>query len=62
MLCVTGGYLRDITRTNFVILHMNVSHLSICCFCIFWLCVQWKYVSLDVNILLVAQAYLMMNA
>ena len=29
MLCVTGVYLRDITNTSFVILHLNVSQLSI---------------------------------
>ena len=30
MLCVTCVYLRDITNTIFVILHLNVSHLSVC--------------------------------
>ena len=35
MLCVTGVYLRDITNTNFVILHLNVSHLSDCFSCFF---------------------------
>ena len=33
MLCMTGVYLRDITRTVFVILHFNVSCLSICTYC-----------------------------
>ena len=28
--CVTGVYLREITNTGFVILHLNVSCLSIC--------------------------------
>ena len=31
MLCVTGVYLRDTTNTIFVILQLNLSHLSICC-------------------------------
>ena len=31
MLCVTGVYLRDLTGKIFVILHVNVSCLSICC-------------------------------
>ena len=30
MLCVTGVYLRDIMNIIFVILHLNVSHLSAC--------------------------------
>ena len=30
MLCVTGVYLREITNTNFVILHLNASGLSVC--------------------------------
>ena len=33
MLCVTGLYLKDITNTLFVILHLNVSHLSDCISC-----------------------------
>ena len=33
MLCVSGVYLRDITNTIFVILHLNVSHLSLCSSC-----------------------------
>ena len=30
MLCMTGVYLRDITNMIFVILHWNVSRLSVC--------------------------------
>ena len=33
LLCVTGVYLRDITNTFFVILHLNVNHLCIFCSC-----------------------------
>ena len=33
--CMTGVYLRDITNTIWVILHLNVSHLSICSSCYF---------------------------
>ena len=33
-LCVTGVYLRDITKMIFVILHLNVSQLSICSSCL----------------------------
>ena len=33
MLCVTGMSIRDITNTIFVILHLNLSHLSICSSC-----------------------------
>ena len=29
MLCVTGVYLRDLDNMIFVILHLNVSHLSV---------------------------------
>ena len=29
MLCVTGVYLRDITKTVFLILHLNMSLVSI---------------------------------
>ena len=36
MLCVTGVYLRDITNTIFVILHFNVSQLSVCSHCYFY--------------------------
>ena len=35
MLCVTGVYLRDVTNTILVILHLNVSHLSVYSFCFF---------------------------
>ena len=35
-LCVTGVYLRDITNTIFVILHLKVSRLSICSSCVVW--------------------------
>ena len=34
-LCVTGVYLRDLTNIIFVILHLNVSHLSVCSSCLF---------------------------
>ena len=33
MLCVAGVYLIDIVDKMFVILHVNVSRLSICCSC-----------------------------
>ena len=33
MLCATGVYLRDVTNMIFVILHLIVSHLSVCSFC-----------------------------
>ena len=33
MLSVTGMYLGNITNMIFVILHLNMSHLSICCSC-----------------------------
>ena len=38
MLCVTDGYLRDITNTVCfpLVLHLNVSHLS--CVCVFLFC------------------------
>ena len=29
MLCVTGVHVRDMTNTVFVILHLNLSHLSV---------------------------------
>ena len=35
MLCVTGVFIRDITNTIFVILHVNMSRMSVCCFCVF---------------------------
>ena len=38
VLCSTGMYSRDITNTIFVILHSNVSHLSVCSAC--KLCIQ----------------------
>ena len=34
MLSVTVVYLRDVTDTIFVILHLNVNHLRVCCSCI----------------------------
>ena len=34
MICVTGVYLRYVANTIFVILHLNVSVLSICCSCL----------------------------
>ena len=33
MFSVTGVYLRDTSNTIFVIFHLNVSHLSVCCSC-----------------------------
>ena len=33
MICVTGVYLRDITNMIFVILHLDVSRLSVCFSC-----------------------------
>ena len=38
ILCVTGVYLRDITNIIVSILHLNVSHLSVCFSSVF-LCV-----------------------
>ena len=36
MLCMTGVYLGDLlVNVIFKILHLNVSHLSICCSCLF---------------------------
>ena len=35
MLCITGVYLRDITYTIFIVLHLSMSCLSICSFCFF---------------------------
>ena len=35
MLCVTSVYLGDIKNMIFVILHLNVSRLSICCSCLY---------------------------
>ena len=35
MLCVTGVFIRDITNTIFVTLHVNMSRMSVCCFCVF---------------------------
>ena len=44
MLCVTGMYLRDIANMIFVILLLNVSHLSICSSCFVWfIIVYWCY-------------------
>ena len=37
MLCVTGVYWRGITNTYSLILHLNVSHLSICSYCNFFM-------------------------
>ena len=34
VLCVSGVYLRDITDMIFVILHLNVGHLSVCSSCL----------------------------
>ena len=38
MLCVTDAYLRDISNTIFVILHLELSRLNVCCSCefLFW--------------------------
>ena len=36
MLCITGVYLRDITYTIFIVLHLSMSCLSICSFCVFF--------------------------
>ena len=33
LLCATGVYSSGITDMNFVILHLNVSHLSVCSSC-----------------------------
>ena len=33
MLCVTDVYLRDVPKMIFKILHLNVSHLSVCSTC-----------------------------
>ena len=33
MLCVTGVYLKEIANTDFVILHLNVRRLRVCCSC-----------------------------
>ena len=40
MLCVIDVYLRDITNVIFVILHLNVSHQSICSSRLFSNCVS----------------------
>ena len=47
MLCVTGVYLRDITDTIFVILHLNVSCLSICFPCYWMFHFFWRLLDKD---------------
>ena len=36
MLCMSGVYLRDVTKAIFVNLLLNVNHLSVCSSCCFF--------------------------
>ena len=52
MLCVIDVYLRGITNTICVILHLNVSHLSVCYSCLLLLSFVDVFIAVDHTVIL----------